>query len=118
MAPLELLRADDMINDIMVRGTAHVVIERLGKLVRAGVHFCNAQQVSNIAQKMAATVGRRVDESSPPVDCRLRDGSRVDVVAPPLAIDGCSISIRKLSKKKIDLRRWGCPVVPDPARPP
>ncbi|MGK7862849.1 CpaF family protein [Falsiroseomonas sp. E2-1-a4] len=102
--PLEPLLADDTISDIMVNGPDHVFIERRGKLVRADVRFRNAQQVANIAQKMAATVGRRVDESSPLVDCRLLDGSRVNVVFPPLAIDGCSISIRKFSKKKIDLQ--------------
>jgi len=102
--PLEPLLADETISDIMVNGPDNVFIERRGKLVRADVRFRNAQQVATIAQKMAATVGRRVDESSPLVDCRLLDGSRVNVVFPPLAIDGCSISIRKFSKKKIDLQ--------------
>ena len=102
--PLEPLLADESISDIMVNGPDNVFIERRGKLVRANVRFRSAQQVATIAQKMAATVGRRVDESSPLVDCRLLDGSRVNVVFPPLAIDGCSISIRKFSKKKIDLQ--------------
>ncbi|MFC0387097.1 CpaF family protein [Muricoccus vinaceus] len=102
--PLEPLLADETISDIMVNGPDNVFIERRGKLVRANVRFRSAQQVATIAQKMAATVGRRVDESSPLVDCRLLDGSRVNVVFPPLAIDGCSISIRKFSKKKIDLQ--------------
>ncbi len=102
--PLEPLLADETISDIMVNGPDNVFIERRGKLVRADVRFRSAQQVATIAQKMAATVGRRVDESSPLVDCRLLDGSRVNVVFPPLAIDGCSISIRKFSKKKIDLQ--------------
>jgi pilus assembly protein CpaF len=101
--PLEPLLADETISDIMVNGPDNVFIERRGKLVKADVRFRNAQQVATIAQKMAATVGRRVDESSPLVDCRLLDGSRVNVVFPPLAIDGCSISIRKFAKKKIDL---------------
>jgi pilus assembly protein CpaF len=73
-----------------------------GRLHRVDVRFRNGAQVAAIAQKMAATVGRRVDESSPLVDCRLLDGSRVNVVFPPLALDGPTISIRKFTKKKLD----------------
>ncbi len=100
--PLEPLLADDSISDIMVNGPNAVFIEVRGKVHRVDIRFRNAAQVQVIAQKMAATVGRRVDESSPLVDCRLADGSRVNVVFPPLAIDGACISIRKFSKKKID----------------
>ena len=100
--PLEPLLADDTIADIMVNGPKAVFIERRGKLVQVDVKFRDAAQLGAIAQKMAATVGRRVDESSPLVDCRLADGSRVNVVFPPLAIDGAAISIRKFSKRKVD----------------
>ncbi|MFZ1431142.1 MAG: CpaF family protein [Geminicoccaceae bacterium] len=100
--PLEPLLRDDSISDIMVNGPHQVFIEVRGKLQRSNVRFRDAAQVATIAQKMAAAAGRRVDESSPLVDCRLADGSRVNVVFPPLAIDGACISIRKFSKKKID----------------
>ena len=100
--PLEPLLRDDSISDIMVNGPNRVFIERKGKVYQSDVTFTSAAQLGSIAQKMAASVGRRVDESSPLVDCRLPDGSRVNVVFPPLAIDGACISIRKFSKKKLD----------------
>jgi pilus assembly protein CpaF len=100
--PLEPLLQDETISDIMVNGPDAVFIEVKGRLMKVDVRFRNSAQLAAIAQKMAATVGRRVDESSPLVDCRLLDGSRVNVVFPPLALDGPSISIRKFSKKKLD----------------
>ncbi|KAA2211307.1 CpaF family protein [Teichococcus oryzae] len=100
--PLEPLLQDDSISDIMVNGPDRVFIEVRGKMHLSNVRFRDAAQVANIAQKMAAAVGRRVDESSPLLDCRLADGSRVNVVFPPLALDGPCLSIRKFSKKKID----------------
>ncbi len=103
--PLEPLLQDETISDIMVNGPDNVFIERRGMVQRVDVRFRDAAQVNAIAQKMAATVGRRVDESSPLVDCRLPDGSRVNAVFPPIALDGCSISIRKFAKKKIDFER-------------
>jgi pilus assembly protein CpaF len=103
--PLEPLLQDETISDIMVNGPDHVFVERRGKVERANIRFRNGAQVAAIAQKMAATVGRRVDESSPLVDCRLLDGSRVNAVFAPIALDGCSISIRKFSKKRIDFAR-------------
>jgi pilus assembly protein CpaF len=102
--PLEPLLNDDSVNDIMVNGPDNIFIEIRGKVIRSNVRFRNAQQIAAIAQKMAATVGRRVDESSPLVDCRLLDGSRVNVVFPPLALDGPYISIRKFMKRKFDLQ--------------
>jgi pilus assembly protein CpaF len=89
----------------MVNGPNAVFVERAGLLSQWPIKFRNAEQVTAIAQKMAAGVGRRVDESSPLVDCRLPDGSRVNAVIPPLAIDGAVITIRKFSKKKIDLAK-------------
>ncbi|RKK03197.1 CpaF family protein [Pseudoroseomonas wenyumeiae] len=100
--PLEPLLQDDSISDIMVNGPDRVFIEVRGRMRLSDVRFRDAAQVANIAQKMAAAVGRRVDESSPLLDCRLADGSRVNVVFPPLALDGPCLSIRKFSKKKID----------------
>jgi pilus assembly protein CpaF len=101
--PLEDLLRDDDISDIMVNGPLNVFIEKKGLLQKAVVNFRNSAHVASIAQKMASTVGRRVDESSPLVDCRLPDGSRVNVVFPPLALDGPCISIRKFAKRKVDL---------------
>src|SRR3712207_1434372 len=86
----------------MVNGPDHVFVERRGVVQRVNIQFRSGAQVAAIAQKMAASVGRRVDESSPLVDCRLPDGSRVNVVFPPLAIDGACISIRKFAKRKVD----------------
>ncbi|WP_342452914.1 CpaF family protein [Pararoseomonas indoligenes] len=102
--PLEPLLQDDSISDIMVNGPNRVFVEVRGKVHMTDVKFQSMAQLNAIAQKMAATVGRRVDESSPLVDCRLTDGSRVNVVFPPLAIDGACISIRKFAKRKADLR--------------
>jgi len=101
--PLEELLRDEGISDIMVNGCDRVFIEKKGKLQLATLKFRNNAHVASIAQKMAASVGRRVDESSPLVDCRLPDGSRVNVVFPPLALDGPCISIRKFAKRKVDL---------------
>ncbi len=102
--PLEPLLQDDSISDIMVNGPDRVFVEVRGRVHLTDVRFRSAAQLNAIAQKMAATVGRRVDESSPLVDCRLADGSRVNVVFPPLAIDGACISIRKFAKRKAGLQ--------------
>jgi pilus assembly protein CpaF len=100
--PLEPLLRDDSINDIMVNGPDRVFIEQRGKLTLTDIRFRDSAQLASICQKMAASVGRRIDETSPLVDCRLLDGSRVNVVFPPLAIDGPCLSIRKFSKRKLD----------------
>ncbi len=103
LGPLEPLLADDDINDIMVNGCYQVYIERKGKLELTDVKFRGEQHLMNIAQRIVSAVGRRVDESSPICDARLMDGSRVNVIIPPLAIDGASISIRKFAKQSITL---------------
>jgi pilus assembly protein CpaF len=100
--PLEPLLRDDSISDIMVNGPYCVYIERAGRLLRSSVRFRDAEHATMVAQKMVATIGRRVDESSPLCDARLPDGSRVNVILPPLALDGACISIRKFTKKKLD----------------
>ncbi|MDE2239246.1 MAG: CpaF family protein [Rhodospirillales bacterium] len=105
LGPLEPLLLDETINDIMVNGPDHVFIERSGKLLQVPVRFRDWAHLTNIAQRIAASVGRRVDEASPMCDARLKDGSRVNIVLPPLAIDGPSISIRKFAKKPIDFKK-------------
>lgn len=103
LGPLEPLLADESVTDIMVNGPKQVYVERKGKLELSGVTFRDNRHVMNIASRIVSAVGRRVDETTPLVDARLADGSRVNIIIPPLAIDGPSISIRKFSKKKITL---------------
>ena len=103
LGPLEPLLADETITDIMVNGPHNVFVERGGKLVKTGVTFRDNAHVMAIATRMVTRVGRRIDESTPLCDARLEDGSRINVVIPPLAIDGPSISIRKFSKRLITL---------------
>ena len=88
LGPLEPLLLDETINDIMVNGPDHTFVERGGKLVQVAVQFRDWQHLTNICQRIAASVGRRVDEASPMVDARLKDGSRVNIILPPLALDG------------------------------
>ncbi|OYV42417.1 MAG: pilus assembly protein CpaF [Acidocella sp. 20-57-95] len=102
LGPLEPLLLDETINDIMVNGPDKTFVERGGKLVQVPVRFRDWAHLTNICQRIAASVGRRVDESSPMVDARLKDGSRVNIILPPLSIDGPALSIRKFSKKPID----------------
>jgi pilus assembly protein CpaF len=103
LGPLEPLMADESITDIMVNGPRQVYIERKGKLELADVHFRDDQHVMNVATKIVSRIGRRIDEAKPLVDARLADGSRVNIIIPPLALDGPSISIRKFAKKTITL---------------
>ncbi len=103
LGPLEPLLADDSVTDIMVNGAKQVYVERKGKLELTEAQFRDNNHVMTVAQRIVTGVGRRVDESTPLVDARLKDGSRVNIIIPPLAIDGASISIRKFSKKKISL---------------
>jgi len=107
LGPLEPLLADESINDIMVNGPNQVYVERRGKLELTNVKFKDNAQLINIATRIVTRIGRRVDDSSPLCDARLEDGSRVNIIIPPLAIDGCSISIRKFSKKSITLDIMG-----------
>jgi pilus assembly protein CpaF len=103
LGPLEPLLAEEMVTDILVNGPYQVYIERKGKLELSDVKFRDNQHVLNICSRIVSQVGRRVDESQPLCDARLLDGSRVNIIIPPLAIDGPSISIRKFSKKGITL---------------
>jgi pilus assembly protein CpaF len=101
--PLRPLLVDESIDDIMVNGPNNVYVERNGKLERIAVRFRNNDHIASVAQKIAAQVGRRVDESSPMVDCRLPDGSRVNIIFPPLAIRSPCISIRKFPSRRLDM---------------
>ena len=101
--PLEPLLARDDIADIMVNGANKTYIEVGGRIQLTNVRFRDNQQLMNICQRIVSQVGRRVDESSPICDARLPDGSRVNVIAPPLAIDGPSLTIRKFKKDKLTL---------------
>jgi pilus assembly protein CpaF len=103
LGPLEPLIEDETVTDIMVNGARQVYVERRGKLELTGVRFRDDDHVMNVATRIVTRVGRRIDEATPLVDARLLDGSRVNIIAPPLAIDGPSISIRKFSKKTITL---------------
>ncbi|GGE09640.1 pilus assembly protein ATPase CpaF [Aureimonas endophytica] len=101
--PLEPLLARDDIADIMVNGPNHTFIEVGGKVMETSVRFRDNMQLLNICQRIVSQVGRRVDEASPICDARLPDGSRVNVIAPPLAIDGATLTIRKFKKDKLTL---------------
>jgi pilus assembly protein CpaF len=101
--PLERLLADDSISEIMVNGPYDVWIERHGRLFDTNVRFDDESHMRRIINKIVAEVGRRVDESSPMVDARLADGSRVNIIIPPLSLSGPLITIRKFSKKRLTL---------------
>jgi pilus assembly protein CpaF len=95
LGPLEPLLQDPSINDILVNGAKQVYVERLGMLEESNIMFKDNAHLMNIIDKIVSGVGRRIDESSPMVDARLADGSRVNVIIPPLAIDGPHLSIRR-----------------------
>jgi len=101
--PLEPLLARDDIADIMVNGAGRVFIEVAGRIQLTPIKFRDNGQLMNICQRIVSQVGRRVDESSPICDARLQDGSRVNVIAPPLALDGPTLTIRKFKKDKLKM---------------
>ena len=96
--PITLLLNDDSISEVMVNGAGQVYIERKGQLTLTDVIFASDAELIHIIRDIATFVGRRIDEDSPMVDCRLPDGSRVNAIIPPLAIDGPSLTIRKFAK--------------------
>ncbi|HSI48230.1 MAG TPA: ATPase, T2SS/T4P/T4SS family [Ideonella sp.] len=102
LGPLEPMLADATITEIMVNRADEVFVERAGQLQRWPVAFTSDRAVQGIIERIVAPIGRRIDESSPMVDARLKDGSRVNAVIPPLALKGPSITIRKFSKRKLD----------------
>ena len=105
LGPLEPLLDDDRITDIMVNGPERVFVERVGKVSLSGVRFRDRTHLAGICQRIASAVGRRIDEASPMVDARLKDGSRVNIVFMPLALDGPYLSIRKFSRRQIDFAK-------------
>jgi pilus assembly protein CpaF len=105
LGPLEPLLKDPTITDILVNGHDHVFVERYGVLEPSGSRFKDEKHLVRIIQKIVSAVGRRIDESSPMVDARLADGSRVNAVVPPLALDGSLLSIRKFARVPISMDR-------------
>ena len=110
LGPLEDLLSDPTVSEIMVNRYDEIFIERRGRLETAGITFTSEQAVVGAIERIVAPIGRRIDESSPMVDARLKDGSRVNAVIPPLALKGANITIRKFSKTKLtdqDLIKYG-----------
>ncbi len=110
LGPLEDLLADELVTEIMVNRYDEIFIERAGRLTRSDVVFTSDLAVVGAIERIVAPLGRRIDESSPMVDARLKDGSRVNAVIPPLALKGANLTIRKFSKKKLqgeDMVRFG-----------
>jgi pilus assembly protein CpaF len=110
LGPLEPLLKDPEVNDILVNGPNRVFVERAGKLSLSEVRFKDERHLLRIIDKIVSAVGRRVDESNPYVDARLKDGSRFNAMVPPVAVDGSLVSIRKFKKEKLgidDLVRFG-----------
>src|SRR5579885_3024266 len=106
LGPLETLLRDDQVADILVNGPNSIYVERRGKLELTTLRFRNAMQVMHVAQRIASSIGRRVDESSPMLDARLADGSRVNVIIPPLSLKGPCISIRKFARGMMSISKF------------
>ncbi|KUG28979.1 type ii/iv secretion system atp hydrolase tada/virb11/cpaf, tada subfamily [hydrocarbon metagenome] len=104
LGPLEPFLKDDSVNDILVNSYRQIYVERKGKLTLTGSRFKDNSHLKKIIDRIVSRVGRRVDESAPMVDARLPDGSRVNAIIPPLAIDGPALSIRKFSKDKLTVQ--------------
>jgi pilus assembly protein CpaF len=110
LGPLEPLLKDETVNDILVNGPNRIFVERAGKLELTDITFKDERHLLRIIDKIVSAVGRRVDESNPYCDARLQDGSRFNVMVPPVAVDGSLVSIRKFKKEKLgvqDLVRFG-----------
>ena len=110
LGPLEDLLADEAVTEIMVNRFDEIFVERLGRLTKSDITFTSDLAVVGAIERIVAPLGRRIDESSPMVDARLKDGSRVNAVIPPLALKGANLTIRKFSKKKLqgeDMVRFG-----------
>ncbi|MEJ6391514.1 CpaF family protein [Gymnodinialimonas ulvae] len=103
LGPLEPLLQDETVNDILINGPQRVFIERAGKLELSDVRFKDERHLLRIIDKIVSAVGRRVDESNPYVDARLKDGSRFNAMVPPVAVDGSLVSIRKFKKEKLGI---------------
>jgi len=103
LGPLEPLLRDKTVSDILVNGPHQIYVERRGKLELTDIRFNDDKHLMNIIDRIVSAVGRRIDESSPMVDARLKDGSRVNVIIPPLAIDGASMSIRRFAVELLSM---------------
>lgn len=103
LGPLEPLLKDPTVSDILVNGPKHVFVERRGKLELTPYTFLDERHLRNIIDRIVSQVGRRIDEASPMVDARLADGSRVNAIIPPLALDGSSVSIRRFAVEKLNM---------------
>jgi pilus assembly protein CpaF len=103
LGPLETLLQDDTVNDILVNGPQQIFVERAGKLQLTDIKFKDERHLLRIIDKIVSAVGRRVDESNPYVDARLKDGSRFNAMVPPVAVDGSLVSIRKFKKDKLGI---------------
>lgn len=101
--PLEPFLRDPSVTEVMVKDSRHIYVERHGKLFKTSAHFSDVDQLMTVIERIVSPIGRRVDESSPLCDARLPDGSRVNVVIPPLALDGPAVTIRKFSEKKLSI---------------
>lgn len=101
--PIQILLNDDSVSEIMINGPKRVYVERKGRLTREPITFQDNDHVMRIIERIVAPLGRRVDESSPLVDARLPDGSRVNIVIPPIALNGPTVTIRKFSKKPLTI---------------
>src|SRR5437899_9210854 len=110
LGPIEALISDPTITEIMVNGPDQIFVEHKGKLTLSNVQFESEDQLRRVIDRIVSTIGRRIDEGSPMVDARLKDGSRVNVIIPPLALNGPILTIRKFSKdpyKITDLIKLG-----------
>jgi pilus assembly protein CpaF len=104
--PIEILLKDQDVNDIMINTARQIYIERRGKIYLTDIVFNDEQHLVGIVQRIVSRVGRRIDEASPMVDARMPDGSRFNAIIPPVALDGCLVSIRKFKKNKMPLRDY------------
>lgn len=110
LGPLEKMLADDTVTEIMVNGPQEIFVEKAGRIHKASASFSSAAAVMGVIERIVAPIGRRIDESSPLVDARLKDGSRVNAVIPPLALKGPTLTIRKFPKRRLvidDLIKFG-----------
>lgn len=105
LGPIMPLLEDDTINDVLINGHGQIYVERQGKLELTDITYPHDSDVMEVAEKIVRTIGRQIDPFRPLVDARLLDGSRVNIIAPPLAVDGTTISIRKFAKKGITLQK-------------
>ena len=105
LGPLEALRSDPLVSDIMINGPKTIYVERQGQLIRTPIVFHDDEHLVQILQRIVAEVGRRIDETTPLVDARLRDGSRLNAVIAPLALDGALVSIRRFGAKPLTADR-------------